>query len=124
VRRLRDLGWIEHRNVAIEYRWANGRPSAGIIPHIPVWDKPAGRRHILAVRVQVRQAQRLHLSGRRDGHDQWPGPQRPGDPLLGFHGSSCDISPTFLAKSSSSRRSSIDCVGKARSSSAVAAEGK
>jgi putative ABC transport system substrate-binding protein len=26
VQRLRDLGWIESRNVAIEYRWAEGRP--------------------------------------------------------------------------------------------------
>jgi putative tryptophan/tyrosine transport system substrate-binding protein len=26
VRRLGELGWIESRNVAIEYRWAEGRP--------------------------------------------------------------------------------------------------
>src|SRR5437773_8051886 len=26
VQRLRQLGWIENRNVAIEYRWAEGRP--------------------------------------------------------------------------------------------------
>src|SRR6516165_9337957 len=26
VRRLRELGWIEGRNIAIEYRWAEGRP--------------------------------------------------------------------------------------------------
>jgi putative ABC transport system substrate-binding protein len=26
VQRLRELGWIESRNVAIEYRWAEGRP--------------------------------------------------------------------------------------------------
>src|SRR5262249_56175153 len=25
VQRLRQLGWIENRNVAIEYRWAGGR---------------------------------------------------------------------------------------------------
>ena len=25
VQRLRQLGWIENRNVAIEYRWAEGR---------------------------------------------------------------------------------------------------
>jgi len=25
VQRLRDLGWIEGRNVAIEVRWAEGR---------------------------------------------------------------------------------------------------
>jgi putative tryptophan/tyrosine transport system substrate-binding protein len=25
VRRLRQLGWIENRNVAIEYRWGEGR---------------------------------------------------------------------------------------------------
>src|SRR5262249_25709782 len=25
VQRLRDLGWIDGRNVAIEYRWAEGR---------------------------------------------------------------------------------------------------
>jgi putative ABC transport system substrate-binding protein len=26
LQRLRDLGWIEGRTVAIEYRWAEGRP--------------------------------------------------------------------------------------------------
>jgi len=26
VQRLRELGWIEGRNIAIEYRWAQGRP--------------------------------------------------------------------------------------------------
>jgi len=26
VQRLRELGWIENRTVAIEYRWAEGRP--------------------------------------------------------------------------------------------------
>jgi putative tryptophan/tyrosine transport system substrate-binding protein len=26
VRRLRELGWIEGRTVAIEYRWGEGRP--------------------------------------------------------------------------------------------------
>jgi putative tryptophan/tyrosine transport system substrate-binding protein len=26
VRRLRELGWIDGRNIAIEYRWAEGRP--------------------------------------------------------------------------------------------------
>jgi putative ABC transport system substrate-binding protein len=26
VRRLRELGWIEGHTVAIEYRWAEGRP--------------------------------------------------------------------------------------------------
>ena len=25
-RRLRELGWVEGRTVAIEYRWAEGRP--------------------------------------------------------------------------------------------------
>jgi putative tryptophan/tyrosine transport system substrate-binding protein len=25
VQRLRDLGWVEGRNVAIEFRWAEGR---------------------------------------------------------------------------------------------------
>ena len=25
VQRLRELGWIEGRNVAIEYRWGEGR---------------------------------------------------------------------------------------------------
>src|SRR5262249_18309045 len=25
VQRLRELGWIENRNIAIEYRWAEGR---------------------------------------------------------------------------------------------------
>src|SRR5215472_16312170 len=27
VQRLRELGWIDGRNVAIEYRWAEGRSS-------------------------------------------------------------------------------------------------
>jgi putative ABC transport system substrate-binding protein len=26
VQRLRELGWVEGRTVAIEYRWAEGRP--------------------------------------------------------------------------------------------------
>jgi putative ABC transport system substrate-binding protein len=26
VRRLRELGWIENRSIAIEYRWSDGRP--------------------------------------------------------------------------------------------------
>jgi putative ABC transport system substrate-binding protein len=26
VERLRELGWIDARTVAIEYRWAGGRP--------------------------------------------------------------------------------------------------
>jgi putative ABC transport system substrate-binding protein len=26
VQRLRELGWIDGRNIAIEYRWAEGRP--------------------------------------------------------------------------------------------------
>jgi putative ABC transport system substrate-binding protein len=26
VQRLRDLGWIENRTIAIEYRWSEGRP--------------------------------------------------------------------------------------------------
>ena|SRR5262249_8441572 len=26
IQRLRELGWIEGRTVAIEYRWAEGRP--------------------------------------------------------------------------------------------------
>jgi putative ABC transport system substrate-binding protein len=26
VQRLRELGWLEGRDVAIEYRWAEGRP--------------------------------------------------------------------------------------------------
>ncbi len=28
VQRLRELGWIEGRTVAIEYRWAEGRPES------------------------------------------------------------------------------------------------
>ena len=28
VRRLRELGWIEGRTIAIEYRWAEGRGKA------------------------------------------------------------------------------------------------
>src|SRR5262249_34546342 len=26
VARLRELGWVEGRNIAIEYRWSEGRP--------------------------------------------------------------------------------------------------
>jgi putative ABC transport system substrate-binding protein len=26
VQRLRDLGWVDGRTVAIEYRWSEGRP--------------------------------------------------------------------------------------------------
>jgi putative ABC transport system substrate-binding protein len=26
VQRLRELGWVDGRNLAIEYRWAEGRP--------------------------------------------------------------------------------------------------
>jgi len=29
VQRLRELGWIEHRSIAIEYRWAEGRTERG-----------------------------------------------------------------------------------------------
>ena len=28
LRRLRELGWVEGRNIAVEYRWAEGRPEA------------------------------------------------------------------------------------------------
>jgi putative tryptophan/tyrosine transport system substrate-binding protein len=28
VQRLRELGWVEGRNVAIQYRWAEGRARA------------------------------------------------------------------------------------------------
>jgi putative ABC transport system substrate-binding protein len=27
VQRLRELGWIEGRTIAIEYRWSEGRPA-------------------------------------------------------------------------------------------------
>jgi len=27
VQRLRELGWTEGRNIAIEYRWSEGRPA-------------------------------------------------------------------------------------------------
>jgi hypothetical protein len=27
VQRLRELGWVEGRTIAIEYRWSEGRPS-------------------------------------------------------------------------------------------------
>jgi hypothetical protein len=44
--------------------------------HSRVGYEQAGRWHVLAVRVQVRpQAERLHLAGRRDADDEWPGPQ-------------------------------------------------
>jgi putative tryptophan/tyrosine transport system substrate-binding protein len=29
VQRLRELGWIEGRTIAIEYRWSEGRPERG-----------------------------------------------------------------------------------------------
>jgi putative ABC transport system substrate-binding protein len=28
VKRLQELGWIEGRSIAIEYRWSEGRPEA------------------------------------------------------------------------------------------------
>ena len=28
LRRLRELGWVEGRNIAVEYRWTEGRPEA------------------------------------------------------------------------------------------------
>ena len=51
--------------------------------HSRVGHEQTGRRHFLALRVQVRsQAKRLHLSRRRDADNEWPGQQRPRDPLL------------------------------------------
>ena len=36
VRRLRELGWIEGRTIAIEYRWAEGRGErAAVRPNAP-----------------------------------------------------------------------------------------
>src|SRR5262249_5597665 len=29
LQRLRELGWVEGRNIAIEHRWAEGRPERG-----------------------------------------------------------------------------------------------
>jgi hypothetical protein len=34
VERLRELGWVEGRTVAIEYRWAEGRPERFADPSI------------------------------------------------------------------------------------------
>ena len=31
VQRLRDLGWIEGRTVAIEYRWGEGRAGRTVV---------------------------------------------------------------------------------------------
>src|SRR6516162_8332461 len=28
LRRLRELGWVEGRTIAVEYRWTEGRPEA------------------------------------------------------------------------------------------------
>jgi putative tryptophan/tyrosine transport system substrate-binding protein len=34
VGRLRELGWIEGRTIAIEYRWSEGRPERPIGNHV------------------------------------------------------------------------------------------
>jgi putative tryptophan/tyrosine transport system substrate-binding protein len=55
LQRLRQLGWIENRNVAIEYRWAEGRSER--FAEIAT--------EFVQLKVDRRQLQQLSLQSRR-----------------------------------------------------------
>ena len=91
VQRLRELGWIEGQNVAIEYRWAEGRRSS-----VPEHGRRAGRH---AVDVIVTGGNRSSTAAEagdtghsdRVRHGDGPGrhragrePARPGGNITGF----------------------------------------
>jgi len=73
--RVRQLGASEHQETALCRMVEHPVPCAGIIPHIPVWDK-SQRDDGTVSRSEFkfdRKAERLYLSGRRDTEDERAG---------------------------------------------------